>query len=287
MIANLRETTLANQEQDWLKGNLARISGLMQGRRDLEDVAALIMSELTPGGLRAARRVLPGDAAGDGTRWRRRAGEDGSYELRMLGSLRLLAGPHADVLPARRDADRDGRRGEAHDPGGERAAGLSEDLLRARRGAAGACHRAAGALRGDQVLGVIELASFQPFTQIQQDFLNQIAEMIATSVNTISVNTKTEVLLKQSQELTEQLRERSAELENRQKALQASNAELEEKAELLAQAEPRHRGEEHRDRGGAAGPGGARRAARGLDALQVASSWRTCRTSCVRRSTRC
>ena len=48
MIANLRETTLANKEQDWLKGNLARISGLMQGRRDLDDVAALIMSELTP-----------------------------------------------------------------------------------------------------------------------------------------------------------------------------------------------------------------------------------------------
>ena len=36
-----------------------------------------------------------------------------------------------------------------------------------------------------KVLGVIELASFQPFTQIQKDFLNQIAEMIATSVNTI------------------------------------------------------------------------------------------------------
>jgi signal transduction histidine kinase/ActR/RegA family two-component response regulator len=85
------------------------------------------------------------------------------------------------------------------------------------------------------VLGVIELASFTPFTQIQKDFLNQIAEMIATSVNTISVNTKTEVLLKQSQELTEQLQERSAELENRQKALQDSNAQLEEKAEQLAQ----------------------------------------------------
>src|SRR6201987_2258456 len=48
MIANLRDTTIANKEQDWLKGNLARISALMQGRRDLEDVASLIMSELTP-----------------------------------------------------------------------------------------------------------------------------------------------------------------------------------------------------------------------------------------------
>lgn len=86
-----------------------------------------------------------------------------------------------------------------------------------------------------KLLGVIELASFTPFTQIQKDFLSQIAEMIGTSVNTISVNSKTEMLLKQSQEMTEELRERSDELENRQKALQAANAELEEKAELLAQ----------------------------------------------------
>ncbi|MGI5471207.1 ATP-binding protein [Streptomyces sp. CA-132043] len=85
----------------------------------------------------------------------------------------------------------------------------------------------------DKVLGVIELASFQPFTQIQKDFLSQIAEMIATSVNTISVNTKTEILLSQSQELTEQLKERSAELESRQRALELSNSELEEKAEQL------------------------------------------------------
>src|SRR5205807_790470 len=48
MIGNLRETTMANQEQDWLKTNLARISGLMQGQRDLQTVSRLIMSELTP-----------------------------------------------------------------------------------------------------------------------------------------------------------------------------------------------------------------------------------------------
>ena len=48
MIDNLRETTRANQEQDWLKTNLARITGLMQGHRDLLEVAELIMSELTP-----------------------------------------------------------------------------------------------------------------------------------------------------------------------------------------------------------------------------------------------
>ena len=48
MIANLRETTERNAEQDWLNSNLARFSGLMQGQRDLQTVSRLIMSELTP-----------------------------------------------------------------------------------------------------------------------------------------------------------------------------------------------------------------------------------------------
>src|ERR671930_292610 len=48
MIANLRDTTKENAEQDWLKTNLAKISGLMQGQRDPKSVSALIMSEMTP-----------------------------------------------------------------------------------------------------------------------------------------------------------------------------------------------------------------------------------------------
>src|SRR6185503_20256807 len=48
MIANLRETTERNQEQDWLKTNLAKFSRMMQGQKDLESVSRLIMSELTP-----------------------------------------------------------------------------------------------------------------------------------------------------------------------------------------------------------------------------------------------
>ncbi|MES4903011.1 MULTISPECIES: HAMP domain-containing protein [unclassified Streptomyces] len=232
MIANLRETTLANEEQDWLKGNLARISGLMQGRRDLADVARLIMSELTPvvsaqhGAFFLAVPTDEGvEAVADG-------GED-AYELRLTGSYGYSKGTMPTTF----------RPGESliGTVAVEKRSILIErvppNYLRISSGlgeAAPANVIVLPVLFEGQLLGVIELASFQPFTQIQKDFLNQIAEMIGTSVNTISVNTKTEVLLKQSQELTEQLRERSAELENRQKALQASNAELEEKAALLA-----------------------------------------------------
>ncbi|MGW1894638.1 HAMP domain-containing protein [Streptomyces sp. NPDC002004] len=232
MIANLRDTTLANKEQDWLKGNLARISGLMQGRRDLDDVASLIMSELTP--VVSAQHgafflAMPTDDAQDlGSM------HDDDYELRMLGSYGYSMGSMptsfrpGETLIGTAAKEKRSILVENVPPGYLKiASGLGE--------APPAHVIVLPVLFEGTVLGVIELASFQPFTQIQKDFLSQIAEMIATSVNTISVNTKTEVLLKQSQELTEQLRERSAELENRQKALQSSNAELEDKAELLAQ----------------------------------------------------
>src|ERR1700728_2639377 len=48
MVEALRHSTQANQQQDWLKSNLARLSGLMQGHRDLAAVADVIMDELAP-----------------------------------------------------------------------------------------------------------------------------------------------------------------------------------------------------------------------------------------------
>ncbi|BBB00547.1 putative two-component system sensor kinase [Actinacidiphila reveromycinica] len=224
MIVRLRETTLANKEQDWLKGNLARISGLMQGRRDLRDVAALIMSELTP--VVSAQHgafFLAQDTA--------ESGEE--YELALVGSYGFSRRTMSSVfLPG------EGLIGQA---AVEKRSILIEQAppgylkIVSGLGEAPPAHVIVlPVLFEGRVLGVIELAAFQPFTQIQKDFLDQITDIIAISVNTISVNTKTEGLLKQSQELTEQLQERSDELENRQRALQMSNAELEEKAELLA-----------------------------------------------------
>ncbi|GGO56833.1 histidine kinase [Streptomyces daqingensis] len=237
MIANLRETTLANQEQDWLKGNLARISGLMQGRRDLTDVAGLIMSELTP--VVSAQHgafflAVSTDEDKEDVGIGADHSADGQYELRMLGCYGYSKGTMPTTFAPGESlvgtAAQEGRTilVENAPPGYLKiSSGLGE--------APPAHVIVLPVIFEGTILGVIELAAFQPFAQIQKDFLNQIAEMIATSVNTISVNTRTEVLLRQSQELTEQLRERSEELENRQRALQESNAQLEEKAEQLAQ----------------------------------------------------
>ena len=48
MIDNLRLTTDRNAEQDWLKTNLARFTGMLQGQRDLTSVGRMMLSELAP-----------------------------------------------------------------------------------------------------------------------------------------------------------------------------------------------------------------------------------------------
>ena len=48
MIDNLRVTTERNQEQDWLKTNLAKFTRMLQGQRDLFTVGQMLLSELAP-----------------------------------------------------------------------------------------------------------------------------------------------------------------------------------------------------------------------------------------------
>src|SRR5207245_3110242 len=77
MIANLAETTRANQEQDWLNSNLARFTGMLQGERDLETVSRLIMSELTP---------LVGSQHGAFFMMESPGGEGDDFELRLIAT---------------------------------------------------------------------------------------------------------------------------------------------------------------------------------------------------------
>src|SRR5213078_2339836 len=48
MIRSLRETTLRQNEQDWLKTNLAKFTRMMQGQKNLATVSQTILSELAP-----------------------------------------------------------------------------------------------------------------------------------------------------------------------------------------------------------------------------------------------
>jgi CheY-like chemotaxis protein len=89
----------------------------------------------------------------------------------------------------------------------------------------------------EQVMAVIELASFQRFSPTQQAFLEQLSESIGVVLNTIQANMRTEELLEQSQQLTHELQSQSEELQAQQEELQQTNKELEEQAASLKASE--------------------------------------------------
>ncbi|MDH6456013.1 MULTISPECIES: HAMP domain-containing protein [unclassified Streptomyces] len=222
MVESLRETTRANQEQDWLKTNLARISSLMQGHRDLPVVAELIMDELTP---LVAAQYGAFYLAEDTQR---------GHELRLVGSYGY---PDDEERPTRIPVGRSLVGQAARNRRSVTVEELPEGYVTISSGLGHAAPTALVVLPivvEEQVLGVIELASVSRFRKIHQDFLAQLMPTIGVNLNTIVANVRTDELLDESQRLTAELQARSEELQVQQDELQRSNAELEEKASLLA-----------------------------------------------------
>jgi HAMP domain-containing protein/CheY-like chemotaxis protein/signal transduction histidine kinase len=228
MIANLGETTRTNQEQDWLNSNMARFTGMLQGERDLETVSRLIMSELTP---------LVGAQHGAFFMMESPDGEGDDFELRLLSSY---------GYKQRKNVPTKFKIGEGLV--GQSALELKpilitqapDDYVRITSGLGEGVPVnviVLPVLFEEQVMAVIELASFQRFTPIQQTFLEQLSESIGVVLNTIQANMRTEELLEQSQQLTGELQSQSEELQAQQEELQQSNKELEEQAASLKASE--------------------------------------------------
>ena len=108
MIDNLRLTTDRNTEQDWLKTNLARFTGMLQGQRDLNAVGQLLLDRARAVDQRAPGRHLP-DRSGV------EAGAEDSGELRRGAREHVSAGPqdgrglHRAVRPRQAAPARVGR----------------------------------------------------------------------------------------------------------------------------------------------------------------------------------
>ncbi len=215
MIDNLRLTTDRNTEQDWLKTNLARFTGMLQGQRDLATVGRMLLSELAPlvnaqqgviyqmESEESAGMVLLSAFADDG--------ENG--HLRRLKIGEGLVGQVAAEKRRMLISD------------------LPERTVPIRSGLFESVPRnviVLPVLFEDRVKAVIELASLNAFTASHLAFLEQLTASIGIVLNSIEATMQTEGLLKQSQQL-------AAELQTQQKELQQTNEQLAQKAQQLAE----------------------------------------------------
>jgi HAMP domain-containing protein/signal transduction histidine kinase/CheY-like chemotaxis protein len=216
MIANLKETTLRNQEQDWLKSNLAKFTQMLQGQKDLPTVTQRILSEL-------AQVVV----AHYGAFYILKQDEDTREDkLRIFASY----GYRSDKNIPTEFAIGEGLVGQvafekeriilSNVPGNYIK--ISSGLGRAKP----ANLIILPVLFENKVKAVIELASLDIFSETHLDFLSQLTESIGIVLNTIEASTRTEELLAQSQSL-------AGELKIQQEELRRTNDELQDKALLL------------------------------------------------------
>ena len=215
MIANLRETTERNKEQDWLKTNVARFTSMLQGQRDLVTVAKMLLADLVP--LVHAQQ---------GAIYQMAAEEEETPMLRLLAGY-AQAADQPDRIPL--GVGLVGQCAVAK----QRILidDIPSDYTRIASSLGEAPPTSVVVLPlvfEGQIKAVIELASLHTLTPTNLIFLEQVTQSIGVVLNTIEATMRTEGLLKQSQELT-------VELQSRQSELQQTNEELATKARLLAE----------------------------------------------------
>nr|WP_298717589.1 response regulator [uncultured Steroidobacter sp.] len=230
MIRNLKDTTQKNNEQDWLKTNIARFNRLLQGQRDIRHVSNLILSQLVP--LVNAHQALFYLTKQEGT----------ETVLELVASY---AAPNRRRPPQKMKLG-DGLIGQCAVE--KRSMLLSDaphDYMRITSGLGEAKPSTVivlPALFEGEVKAVLELGSFERFSTIHTLFLDQLMESIGIVLNTLAANMQTEALLAQSQLLT-------AELQSQQEELKKTNDRLEQQAATLQRSEDLLRSQQEELRG--------------------------------------
>ncbi|MBD1823206.1 response regulator [Cyanobacteria bacterium FACHB-DQ100] len=250
MVDSLRDSLQKSDRQTWLQTNLAEFSHLIQGERSLETVSRLMLSHLAPlvGSRHGAFYVMDTELS--------------PPVLKLLSSY---------AYQERKQLSNQFHLGEglvgqcALEKQRILLTDVPSDYIRIRSGLGDASPInviVLPVLFENEVVAVLELASFQRFTEVQLTLLERLAQTIGVVLKAIASDAKTQQLLKESQALAEELRSQQEELyqSNRQlqdqtraleeselrlqeqqeelkvsnEELQQLNEELEEKAELLA-----------------------------------------------------
>lgn len=222
----LEQTYLeAQRDQSWLNSNLARVTELLEGIESLEEVGQRFISEFTP--------VI---GAHYGALYIRQEDKDPN-KLEVRGSYAFEGGdvPRSSFMVG------EGLVGQvALDKKSIMLNKPPENYMNVQSGWGSS---KPGSIMiypimfENELLGVLEMASFEQFTSLQEQLISQLSQSLGTLLNSIMGRMRVEELLRESQALTEELQCQSEELQTQQEELRRSNENLEEQTEALKRSE--------------------------------------------------
>jgi HAMP domain-containing protein/CheY-like chemotaxis protein/signal transduction histidine kinase len=224
MIATLRDTTSANTEQDWLKTNLTRFTRLIQGQRQLTLVANIVLSELAPLVEAQHGAFYLNETIEDTTSL-----EENDSGFKLIGSY---------AYQNRKKLTNSFKLGEgligqcALEKKSILLTNVPTDYIQINSGLGEANPLniiVLPILFETEVLGVIELASFTAFSEIQTNFLDELSESMGIVLNTVGASMRTETLLQESQNMSKELQAQQTELEQSNASLEHQTQQLEER----------------------------------------------------------
>ncbi|MBR2563383.1 MAG: response regulator [Paenibacillus sp.] len=216
----------AQQDQNWMSSNIARVPELLRGIGSIRQISQMFISEFTPvlGAQLGVVYLIDEEKHPDELR------RYGSYAFEENGELGkevyrigegLIGQAALDMNPIVMDHTPDEYVSIGSASGSGRAASIMIYPV----------------VFEDELIGVVELASFEVFSEIQKQLFGQLISNLGVVLNNVRRRLRVEELLRESQALTEELQVQSEELQTQQEELRRSNENLEEQTDALKRSE--------------------------------------------------
>lgn len=216
----------AQQDQNWMSSNIARVPELLRGIGSIRQISQMFISEFTPvlGAQLGVVYLIDEEKHPDELR------RYGSYAFEENGELGkevyrigegMIGQAALDMSPIVLDHTPDQYVSIGSASGSARAAGIMIYPV----------------VFEDELIGVVELASFEGFNEMHKQLFGQLIMNLGVILNNVRRRLRVEELLRESQALTEELQVQSEELQTQQEELRRSNENLEEQTDALKRSE--------------------------------------------------